>query len=168
MDSQDSLDGEELSSLRKMTSTLRTQSFMLSRKRSYAKSATDRKQVFSDLSSDPDECTPLAVLLHKQFQSKMGEKEVDEEPSTSYEAYSCHMHIMQDLIKDIVSHATGIAGNPELTRDDEITTIKRRPPKRVNKPKERKKSLNYGEEYITNRGKTVSARSLAREDVRTR
>ncbi|GFR67145.1 spherulin-1B [Elysia marginata] len=51
-------------------------------------------------------------------------------------------------------------GNPELTRDDEITTIKRRPPKRVNKAKERKKSLNYGEEYITNRGKTVAARSL--------
>ncbi|GFS13834.1 hypothetical protein ElyMa_001406900 [Elysia marginata] len=34
-----------------------------------------RKQVFSDSS-----CMPLAVLLHKQFQSKMDEKAMDEEP----------------------------------------------------------------------------------------
>ncbi|GFS03691.1 hypothetical protein ElyMa_002893300 [Elysia marginata] len=93
----------------------------------------------------------LAVLLHKQFQSKMGEKAVDEEPpfpSTSNEAYSCDVHIIQDLIKDMVNRATGIVddnieamdvGNPELTRDDEITTLKRRPPTRVNKAKERKK-----------------------------
>ncbi|GFS03845.1 hypothetical protein ElyMa_002897300 [Elysia marginata] len=69
----------------------------------------------------------------------------------------------------MVNRATGIVddnsealdvGNPELTRDDEIRTIKRRPPKRVNKAKERKKSLNYGEENTTNRGKTVAARSL--------
>ncbi|GFR68071.1 hypothetical protein ElyMa_005599400 [Elysia marginata] len=69
----------------------------------------------------------------------------------------------------MLNRATGIVddnieamdvGNPELTRDDEITTIKRRPPKWVNKAKERKKLLNHGEEYITNRGKTVAVRSL--------
>ncbi|GFR60494.1 hypothetical protein ElyMa_003532200 [Elysia marginata] len=93
---------------------------------------------------------PLAVLLHKQFQSKMGEKAVDEEPSTltSNEAYSCEVYIIQDLIKDMVNRATRIVddneamnvGNPELTRDDEITTIKSWPPKSVNKAKERKKN----------------------------
>ncbi|GFS04838.1 hypothetical protein ElyMa_001185500 [Elysia marginata] len=96
-----------------------------------------RKQVFSDSSSDSDECMSLAVLLHKQFQSKMGEKAVDEEPSTSNEAYSCDVHIIQDSIKDMVDRATGIVddhteaidvGNSKPTRDDEITTIKRRPP----------------------------------------
>ncbi|GFS01080.1 hypothetical protein ElyMa_004572700 [Elysia marginata] len=94
---------------------------------------------------------PLLCFFTNSSSLRWMKKAVDEEPSTSKEAYSCDVHIIQDLIKDMVNRATGIVDdnseamdvkNPKLTRDDDIPTIKRRPPKRVNKAKERKKSLN--------------------------
>ena len=57
------------------------------------------------------------------------------------------MLIIQNFIEDFINRVTGKAddsiepmdvGNPELTREDEITTVKKRPPKRENKAKERK------------------------------
>ncbi|GFR90756.1 hypothetical protein ElyMa_002575600 [Elysia marginata] len=121
---------------------------------------TNPETALQDDASDPGSDFQFEkVLLHKQFQSKMGEKAVDEEPSTNNEAHSCDVHTIQDLIKDMVNRATGIVddnseamnvGNTEPTRDDEITTIKRRPPKRVNKAKERKKSLNYTYHMVKN------------------
>ena len=53
-------------------------------------------------------------------------------------------------------------GNPELTREDGITTVKKRPPipKRINNAKERKSLLNTGEKYINRSGHVVAARSV--------
>ena len=72
---------------------------------------------------------------------------LDEESSTSKGAYNCDMLIVQDLIEDIINRVTGIVddsvqpmdiSNPELTREDKTTTLKKRPLERKNKAKEKK------------------------------
>ena len=128
-----------------------------------------RKQDVSRSSSDSDEGMPLAVLLHRQFQSKMGRKTMDQGASTSREAHTSDLLIIQGLLEDMVNRATGIVdgnnegmdvGNPKLPREDKTIVIKKRAPKRVNKAKERKSLLNLGEEYINKTGNTVAAKSL--------
>ena len=79
---------------------------------------------------------------------------LDEGSSTSKGAYNCDVLIIKDLIKDIINRISGIVddsvepmdiSNPDLTREDKITDVKKRPLERKNKAKERKILLNVGE-----------------------
>ena len=114
-----------------------------------------KKQNVCRSSSDSDEGMPPAVLLHRQFQFKTGRKTVDQGASTSREAHTSDLLIIQDLLEDMVNRVTGIVdgnnegmdvGNPQLPREDETTVIKKRAPKRANKAKKRKSLLNLCEE----------------------
>ena len=72
---------------------------------------------------------------------------LDEGPSTSEGACNCDMLIIQDLIKDIINRVFVIVddsvepidiSNPELTREEKTTTLKKRPLEGKNKAKEKK------------------------------